>query len=158
MTAVADRSNRATQASGVQAWSTRAAGSLRATVSDLGRGRVDVRDVGLRLVRPVQSRARRAPFVVVVLTVLAIGLVGLILISTTLQSLAFEQTSLNAEVATLEHQRDALERQVDRLSSPASIADEAARLGMVRNQNPAFLRLSDGEVLGKPVPAVRGQR
>jgi len=134
------------------------ADSLRATVSNLSRTRGDVRDLGLRLVRPVHSRARRAPFVVVVLTVLAVGLVGLILISTTLQSLAFEQSSLNAEVATLEHQRDALERQVDRMSSPASIADEAARLGMVRNQNPAFLRLSDGEVLGKPVPAVRGQR
>ncbi len=138
-------------------WQTRA-DTLRSTVGDLGRGRLDVRDVGLRLVRPVQSRARRAPFVVVVLTVLATGLVGLILISTTLQSLAFEQSALDAEVSTLEHHRDQLNREVDRLSSPASIADRASRLGMVRNTNPAFLRLSDDEVLGKPVPAKRGDR
>lgn len=144
MTAVADRTSRQL-------------GALRSTVTDLGRG-FDVREVGLSLVRPVRSRARRAPFVVVVMTVLAVGLVGLILISTTLQSLAFQQSALNAEVTALEHQRDALTRQVDRLSSPASIADGASRLGMVRNQNPAFLRLSDGQVLGKPVPAIRGQR
>jgi len=156
MTAVADRASRSGAA--VHQWSSRAAVSLRSTVADLGRGRVDVREAGLRLVRPVQSRAKRAPFVVVVLTVLAVGLVGLILISTMLQSLAFQQSAANAEVASLEHRRDELARTVDRLSSPGSIADQAARLGMVRNQNPAFLRLSDGEVLGKAVPAIRGDR
>jgi len=145
-------------AASLSQWQSRAAGTLRAAAADLGRGRLDVRDVGLRLVRPVRSRARRAPFVVVVLSVLAAGLVGLILISTTLQSLAFQQSSLDAEVATLQHRRDALSREVDQLSSPASIAQRASSLGMVRNQNPAFLRLSDNQVLGKPVPAVRGAR
>lgn len=124
----------------------------------LREGVIDVRDVGLRLVRPVQSRARRAPFVVVVLTVLSMGLVGLIVGSTILQSQSFEQAELDREVATLQTQQQSLAREVDRLHSPGSVADRAANLGMVRNTNPAFLRLSDGKVLGKPKPAEKGNR
>lgn len=114
---------------------------------------LDVRDAGLRLVRPVRSRARRTPFVVVVLMVLAAGLVGLIVISTTLQSMSFQQANLDREVANLERQHAALAQEVDQLNSPAQVAERAERLGMVRNENPAFLRLSDGQVLGKPEPA-----
>lgn len=121
-------------------------------------GAIDVRDVGLRLVRPVRSRARRAPFVVVVLLVLSAGLVGLIVASTLLQAQSFQQARLDREIASLHTQQQALAREVDRLHSPGSVANRAARLGMVRNTNPAFLRLSDGTVLGKPKPAVRGNR
>lgn len=130
---------------------TRAGDSLRDGV-------IDVRDVGLRLVRPVRSRARRAPFVVVVLTVLSIGLVGLIVASTVLQSQAFEQAKLDREVATLHTQQQSLAREVDRLHSPGSIADRANGLGMVRNTNPTFLRLSDGKVLGTPQAAEKASR
>lgn len=129
----------------------------RATDS-LRDGVIDVRDVGLRLVRPVRSRARRAPFVVVVLLVLSTGLVGLIVTSTVLQGQSFQQAELDKEVATLQTQQQALAREVDRLHSPGSVADRAGRFGMVRNTNPAFLRLSDGKVLGKPEPATRSPR
>jgi cell division protein FtsB len=129
----------------------RAGGSLR-------EGVMDVRDVGLRLVNPVRSRARRAPFVVVVLLVLSVGLVGLIVGSTVLQSQSFQQAKLDKEIATLHTQQQSLSREVDRLHSPGSIADSAGALGMVRNTNPAFLRLSDGKVLGKPKPAEAGNR
>ncbi len=125
--------------------------------SSLQGGALDVRDVGLRLVRPVQSRARRAPFVVVVLTVLSIGLVGLIIGSTMLQAQSFQQAALDREVADLQTQQQALAREVDRLQSPGSIADRASAQGMVRNTNPAFLRLSDGQVLGEPKPAEKDQ-
>ena len=133
--------------------------TLQSRASDsIREGAIDVRDVGLRLVNPVRSRARRAPFVVVVLLVLSAGLVGLIVASTLLQAQSFQQARLDREIATLHTQQQALSREVDRLHSPGSVADQAARLGMVRNTNPAFLRLSDGTVLGKPKPAVRGNR
>ncbi|MCW2831134.1 MAG: hypothetical protein JWP31_1826 [Aeromicrobium sp.] len=109
--------------------------------------------VGLKLVRPVRSRARRAPFVVVVLTLLSVGLVGLIIMSTVLQAQAFESAKLDRQVAELETQRQALARDVDQLQSPAHVAQRAMQAGMVRNTNPAFLRLSDGKVLGEPEPA-----
>ncbi|NRQ51003.1 hypothetical protein [Aeromicrobium stalagmiti] len=116
----------------------------------------DAKAVGLRLVRPVRSRARKAPFVVVVLTVLSIGLVGLIVMSTVLQAQSFEAARLQSQATSLQTQQQALSREVDRLQSPANVAREALAIGMVPNANPAFLRLADGKVLGKPEAAVAG--
>jgi cell division protein FtsL len=111
---------------------------------------------GLRLVRPVRSRARKAPFVVVILTILSIGLVGLIIMSTILQAQSFEAQKLNNQAAELETQQQLLSREVDKLQSPANVARRAIAYGMVPNTNPAFLRLSDGKVLGKPEAAKPG--
>lgn len=120
-------------------------------------GRLDeARAAGLRLVRPVRSRARKAPFVVVVLTVLAIGLVGLIVMSTVLQSQSFESARLDRKAAALQTEKQAITRDVDRLQSPANVARRAIALGMVPTKNPAFLRLSDETIVGKPEPAVAG--
>jgi len=110
----------------------------------------------LRLVRPVRSRARKAPFVVVVMVMLSIGLVGLIVMSTVLQAQSFEAASLNREANALQVQQQSLTRDVEKLLSPANVARRALVFGMVPNTNPAFLRLSDGKVLGKPQPAARG--
>lgn len=107
----------------------------------------------LRLVAPVRSTARRAPFVVVVLGVLGTGLVGLILLSTVLQAQSFELARLSSQAGALEVQEQDLRRQVDRLQAPAALAERALLLGMVPNTNPAFLRPSDGQVIGDPVPA-----
>jgi hypothetical protein len=111
---------------------------------------------GLRLVRPVRSRARKAPFVGVVLTILSIGLVGLIIMSTVLQAQSFESQRLDRQAAELETQQQLLSREVDKLQSPANVARRAIAFGMVPNTNPAFLRLSDGKVLGKPEAAKPG--
>ncbi|MGJ9412006.1 hypothetical protein ACHAAC_04770 [Aeromicrobium sp. CF4.19] len=107
----------------------------------------------LRLVSPIRSQARRAPFVVVVLTVLGVGLVGLILISTVLQAQSFEIARLSAQATELQTQQQALQRDVERLQAPAGVAERATRLGMVPNANPVFLDPAGGEVIGKPVPA-----
>ena len=107
----------------------------------------------LRLVAPVRSRAGRAPFVVVVLTVLGIGLVGLILLSTVLQAQAFEIARLQSKADALTVQEQDLRREVERLQAPADLAQRAVQLGMVPNTNPVFLRSSDGKVVGDPVPA-----
>jgi hypothetical protein len=116
----------------------------------------EAKAAGLRLVRPVRSRARKAPFVVVVMTVLTIGLVGLIIMSTVLQAQSFEAARLDRQAATLQTQQQSIGREVDRLQSPANVASRAIAIGMVPNANPAFLRLSDGKVLGEPEPAEAG--
>lgn len=111
---------------------------------------------GLRLVRPVRSRARKAPFVVVVLTILSIGLVGLIIMSTILQAQSFEAAKLESRADALKTEQQTLAREVDRMQSPAEVARRAIAVGMVPNANPAFLRMSDGAVLGKPEAALAG--
>ncbi|WP_375003110.1 hypothetical protein [Aeromicrobium sp. CTD01-1L150] len=107
----------------------------------------------LRLVAPVRSRAKRAPFVVVVLSFLGVGLLGLILISTVLQAQAFEIARLNAQAQELEVQQQGLQSDVQRLQAPASVAERAMQLGMVPNANPVFLDPAEREVIGDPTPA-----
>ncbi|KAA1378673.1 septum formation initiator family protein [Aeromicrobium fastidiosum] len=116
----------------------------------------EAKAAGLRLVRPVRSRARKAPFVVVVMSVLGAGLVGLVLMSTVLQAQSFESARLDREAAALETRQQSIAREVDRLQSPANVASRAIAIGMVPPANPAFLRLSDGKLLGKPQAAERG--
>lgn len=116
----------------------------------------EARAVGLRLVRPVRSRARKAPFVVVVMSVLAAGLVGLILMSTVLQAQSFEAAKLDRQAASLEAQQQAIGREVGKLQSPANVARRAIEIGMVPNANPVFLRVPGNQVLGKPQVAEAG--
>jgi hypothetical protein len=110
----------------------------------------------LRLVVPARSRAGRTPFVVVVITVISLGLIGLIFMSTVLQAQAFEIAKLDSEASTLETQQQSLIHDLDQMKSPSGLASSAVGYGMVPNTNPVFLRLGDGKVIGKPSPALPG--
>lgn len=110
----------------------------------------------LRLVGPARSRAKRAPFVVVVLGLLSVGLVGLIVMSTVLQAQSFQLSTLSQQADVLATQQQAMTREVERMQSPSEVAARAVALGMVPNASPVFLRLSDGEVVGRPRPAEPG--
>ena len=108
---------------------------------------------GLRLVAPVANRARRMPFVVVLLAIIGSGLVGLILISTAMQAQTFELAKLTTEARQLETTQEALQREVSELESPENLGPLAMALGMVPSQTPVYLQLSDGTVKGSPKPA-----
>lgn len=110
----------------------------------------------LRLVAPARSTAGRTPFVLVVITVMSLGLVGLIFMSTVLQSQAFDIAKLDREAAALQTRQDALAHELELKKSPAGIASAAVGYGMVPNTNPVFLRLRDGKVIGTPEPALPG--
>ena len=83
----------------------------------------------------------------------AVGLVLLILVAQLGLSIAISQGAYESDALELE-QRDLLRvervlpQNVDQLSSPQNLAENAAGLGMVQNVQPASLRLSDGAVLG----------
>ena len=108
---------------------------------------------GLRLVAPVANRARRTPFVVVLLAVIGTGLVVLILISTAMQAQTFALAELTAEARELETAQEALQREVSELESPENLGPRAVAYGMVPSQTPVYLQLSDGTVKGSPKPA-----
>ena len=108
---------------------------------------------GLRVVAPVANRARSVPFVVVLLAIIGSGLVGLILISTAMQAQTFELAELTAEARQLETAQEALQREVSELESPENLGPLAVAHGMVPNQTPVYLQLSDGTVKGSPKPA-----
>ncbi|MCA1710107.1 MAG: hypothetical protein LC789_00095 [Actinobacteria bacterium] len=105
----------------------------------------------LRLVAARRSSAARTPFVVVVVLILLGGLLGLLALNTVLAQDAFTLHALQVQSRQLADREQALQREVADLQSPRSLAARATALGMVPGGPPAFLRLSDGKVLGAPV-------
>lgn len=61
---------------------------------------------------------------------------------------AYETRALEIEQRDLMRVERVLQQNVEKLSSPQNLAENAAELGMVQNSHPASLRLSDGAVLG----------
>ncbi len=98
-------------------------------------------------------RAPRVPFMILVSMVLLGGVVGLLLFNTSMQQASFRATALEATAAELHAKEQSLRMEVDRLRDPQRVGTRAQELGMVPLLNPAFIRLSDGEVLGNPAPA-----
>lgn len=95
---------------------------------------------------------RRAPFVSLVVGLLAVGLVGLLVLNTSLQRGAYVVTDLRTRAAQLSLREQNLQTQVGRLQSPERLAAVAAANGMVRDDSPAFLSLRTGKVVGVPRP------
>ena len=111
------------------------------------------RSGSLRLVPPRPSRAPKAPFVGVVVALLAVGLLGLLLLNTVLAQDAFHLHALEGQAKTLEDREQLLAGEVEALQAPAALAEAAKDQGMVPGGPPVFLRLSDGKVLGRSSPA-----
>ena len=106
----------------------------------------------LRLVATRRSSAARAPFIAVVVVLLAAGLLGLLLLNTVLAQDAFRLHALQLQGRILADQEQSLQRDVERLQSPQSLAARATALNMVPGGTRAFLELPSGKVLGVAVP------
>jgi hypothetical protein len=108
--------------------------------------------VVLKLVPDVSSgkQADRKFFATFVTVVGVIGLMFLLLINTLLAQDAFELTSLKLEAKLVSDEREAIARQMDKLSSPDALARAATELGMKPSENPTFLSL-DKPVTETPV-------
>lgn len=103
--------------------------------------------------RPSPAALGRTPFVALVVSLLAAGLLGLLVLNTALAQDAFRLHTLKQESRALEDREEALLREVEALRAPSELAARATALGMVQAGPPAFLRLSDGAVLGADTPA-----
>ena len=107
--------------------------------------------VVLKLVPDLSSgkQADRKFFATFVTVVGVIGLMFLLLINTLLAQDAFELTSLKLEAKLVSDEREAIARQMDKLSSPDALARAATELGMKPSENPTFLSL-DKPVIETP--------
>ncbi|MWB98652.1 hypothetical protein, partial [Agromyces seonyuensis] len=112
--------------------------------------------------RPVEApspRTRRRPSLVT--AAIAVGAVALVaavqlIVGVALSQGAYELDALRTEQTKLAREQAERTEALERAESPQYLAANAEALGMVPNANPAFLRLSDGAVLGNPAPAVGG--
>lgn len=108
----------------------------------------------LRLVPKRRSSAARTPFVVVVVTLLVSGLLGLLLLNMVVAQGSFQLHALSKEGKALDLREQELAKQVQALQAPGVLAERAAALGMVPGGPPAFLQLPSGTVLGQPTAGV----
>ena len=99
--------------------------------------------VVLKLVPDISSgeQADRKFFAKFVTIVGVVGLMFLLLIITFLALVAIAMKELKAEVKLVSDQREAIERQIDTLSSPEALANAATELGMKPSESPTFLFL-----------------
>lgn len=112
----------------------------------------------LTVVPKVVAKAPRVPFVVLVVAVLGAGLVGLLLLNTSLERGAYQETALRDQAAQVTLRQQDLQMQVASLQDPQVLARKAIALGMVQDPSPAFLSLRTGRLIGHSVAGVAGNQ
>ncbi|MET1017470.1 MAG: hypothetical protein ABWX76_11665 [Leifsonia flava] len=101
-----------------------------------------------------QRRARpRLFYAIVAVSGVATIFIAKLLLSVALSQGAYESSHAESELKHLQQNAQAVGEDLDRVKSPQYLAENAAALGMVTNAHPAYLRLSDGAVLGQPQAA-----
>ena len=96
---------------------------------------------------PVAEHGRTV-FVLACLALLVGGLITLLLINTALAQGSFRLHELSSNSRQLADESQALNEDIAGQASPGRLSQRAAGLGMVPSGSVAFLRLSDGKVLG----------
>jgi hypothetical protein len=101
-------------------------------------------EVFLKLVPNVSDGAQATHrFFATFLSVVAgIGFLILLVVNILLAQDAFMLSELKAEAKIVADQREAINRQIDRESSPAALAKKATELGMRPSESPVFLNLA----------------
>lgn len=97
--------------------------------------------------------APKAPFVVMVMIVLGVGIATIMWLSTQATADSYRLQDARAEETRLARQVEQLRQEVALAESPLSLSEAAAKLGLVPAGDPArLLKLPDGsvEVYGKP--------
>jgi hypothetical protein len=95
----------------------------------------------------------RAPFLMLVVGIVVIGVVGVLVLNTKINEGSFRLGDLRASQAALDLQEQQLNQQLADLESPGNLRAAATRLGLVPAGTPAFISLPDGRVVGIPQPA-----
>lgn len=109
----------------------------------------------LRLLLPAAPQVSNFGFLAIVGLLAAIGMGLVMVVSTSVTAQSKDLAALRKEATELGYHAAALTHELQQKSSTGSLALRAADLGMVPNPYPAFIQLSDGQILGTP-KAVKG--
>ena len=107
----------------------------------------------LRVVPAKAGQPGSGMFAALCMLLLGGGLVALLMLNTSMAEGSFTLHRLQATSGELTDTQEALTAAIDAQRAPAHLAARAAKLGMVPADSAAFLRLSDGAVLGVAKPA-----
>jgi hypothetical protein len=129
-----------------------AALDLDVTVEPLRATETAVPQPRLRVAPPAPISAPRAPFIAVVITLVVAGVFGILLINTKTNENSFRISKLQDQQQTLDNQQQQLDNQLAVFDSAGNLDAAARRLGLVRADTPAYIRMPDGKVFGVPKP------
>lgn len=108
----------------------------------------------LRLVAPLRpERASRGFFAVIVAGMLALGLVIMLVINTSVAQTAFTVTELRSQQRELARTEAALTEALATAAAPPVLEAKARALGMVPSGRPVFVTIPEGSIRGKAKPA-----
>jgi hypothetical protein len=106
----------------------------------------------LRVAPPAPISAPRAPFIAVVIALVVAGVFGILLINTRTNENTFKISKLQDQQTALDNQQQRLENQIAGYESTGNLDAAARRLGLVKADTPAYIRLPDGKIIGVPRP------
>ena len=97
----------------------------------------------LKLVPNVSEGAQATHrfFAIFLSAIAGVGLLALLAVNILLAQDAFTLSELKAEAKVVADQREAINRQIESVSSPEALAAQAQALGMRASQTPVFLNL-----------------
>jgi hypothetical protein len=107
----------------------------------------------LQTVPGALRRRSGAPFTVLVFGLLLGGMIGYLMLQTTLQEQAFKLNDLRSEAEVLSARQSYLEAGLALRTTPQELARAAQDLGMVANPYATFIDLATGAVTGVGQPA-----
>jgi len=108
----------------------------------------------LRLVAPLRpERASRGLFAVVITAMLALGLVVMLVINTSVAQTAFTVSELQIQQRELARTEAALTEELSAVAAPPVLEAKARAIGMVPSGRPVFVTIPSGEVKGRAKPA-----
>ncbi|WP_110205139.1 hypothetical protein [Nocardioides daejeonensis] len=101
----------------------------------------------LTVVPRVRRPRTRVPFVIFVSVLLVAGVIGLLMLNTTMQQNSFRATALESRADALTAQREGLEMELAQLNDPQQVAERALAMGMVEANVADYVDLSRGKVV-----------
>lgn len=92
-------------------------------------------------------------YIVVLLAGIFAILGGQLLLSIAVSGGAYEIAALKADLRGSQQQQQIVGEEISALVAPDTLATLAGSMGMVPDNNPAYIRVSDGVVVGEAIPA-----
>lgn len=102
---------------------------------------------------PLPISLPRAPFLMLMVSLVVIGVAGVLVLNTKINENAFRLDALQGQQSSLDLQEQQLKQNLAQLEAPGNLRAAANRLGLVPAGTPAFINLPDGRVVGVPQPA-----
>jgi outer membrane murein-binding lipoprotein Lpp len=102
---------------------------------------------------PAPMALPRAPFLILVVAMVIVGVLGVLVLNTKINENSFALDDLQAQQQALDLKEQQLSQDLQEAQSPGNLRAAAKRLGLVPAGKTAYITLPDGKVVGVPTPA-----